>query len=101
VPPGSPPRVLLLDSFASAAIHLKEPGCERLIEALGSAAVVGAPTLLEAAMPLSTRLGRDCRSLLLAFVRQVEAEVMRFTSNIWTRLLQPSCGLGAGVNPAV
>ncbi len=71
---------MVLDSSAIVAIHLKEPGHERLIEAIEKAeiAVVGVPTLLEAAMVLSTRLGQDARPLLFAFVRRLETEVVAF-----------------------
>ncbi len=71
---------MVLDSSAIVAIHLKEPGHDRLIDAIETAeiAVVGAPTLLEAAMVLSTRLGHDARPLLSAFVRRLEAEVVAF-----------------------
>jgi ribonuclease VapC len=71
---------MVLDSSAIIAIHLKEPGYDRLIEAIDKAeiVVVGVPTLLETAMVLSTRLGRDARPLLFAFLRRVEAEVVAF-----------------------
>jgi ribonuclease VapC len=71
---------MVLDSSAIVAIHLKEPGHERLIEAIEKAeiAVVGVPTLLEAAMVLSTLLGQDARPLLFAFVRRLETEVVAF-----------------------
>ncbi len=71
---------LVLDSSVIVAIHLKEPGYERLIEAIENASVVavGVPTLLETAMVLTTRLGQDARPLLAAFLRLVEAEVVAF-----------------------
>lgn len=71
---------MVLDSSAIVAIHLKEPGYERLIDAVEQAdlLVVGAPTLLEAAMVLSARLGKDARPLLRAFLRRMGAEVVPF-----------------------
>lgn len=51
---------MVLDSSAIVAIHLREPGHDRLIEALENAEVLltGAPTLLETAMMLTARLGQ-------------------------------------------
>jgi len=40
--------------------------------------VVGVPTLLEAELVLTTRLGQDARPLLFAFVRRLETEVVAF-----------------------
>jgi uncharacterized protein with PIN domain len=49
---------LVLDSSAIVAIHFKEPGYLRLIEAIEHAGVVavGAPTLLETSMVLTARV---------------------------------------------
>ena len=60
---------MVLDSSTIVAIHLSEPGHDRLIEAIEKAEVVavGIPTLLETGMVLSARLGRDARPLLQAF----------------------------------
>ena len=40
--------------------------------------VVGVPTLLEAELVLTTRLGQDARPLLFAFVRRLETDVVAF-----------------------
>jgi ribonuclease VapC len=71
---------MVLDSSAIVAIHLREPGYERLIDKIDAAevVVVGVPTLLEAAMVLTARLGQDARPILFAFVRRLEAEVVPF-----------------------
>jgi len=71
---------MVLDSSAIIAIHLKEPGHDRMIVAIDHAeiVVVGAPTLLETAMVLTARLGQDSRPLLRAFLRRLEAEVVAF-----------------------
>ncbi len=71
---------MVLDSSAIVAIHFKEPGHERLIEAIdrSEVVVVGVPTLLETAMVLTTRLGQDARPVLFAFVRRLGAEVVAF-----------------------
>lgn len=74
---------MVLDSSAIVAIHLKEPGHERLVEAIDRAPVIviGAPTLLETAMVLTSRLGHDARPLLQTFVRRVDAEVVAFNEH--------------------
>jgi len=71
---------MVLDSSAIVAIHLREPGHERLIERIDAAevVVVGVPTLLETAMVLTARLGQDARPMLFAFLRRLEAEVVPF-----------------------
>jgi len=71
---------MVLDSSAIVAIHLKEPGYERLLAAIEQAEVVavGVPTLLETVMVLTSRLGQDGRPVLFAFLRRVEAEVVAF-----------------------
>jgi ribonuclease VapC len=71
---------MVLDSSAIVAIHLREPGYERLIDKIDAAevVVVGVPTLLEAAMVLTARLGQDARPILFAFVRRLEAEAVPF-----------------------
>lgn len=71
---------MVLDSSALVAIHLREPGCERLIDSAEAAevVVVGAPTLLETAIVLTARLGQDARPGILALLRRMEAEVVPF-----------------------
>ena len=71
---------MVLDTSVIVAIYLKEPGYERLIDAIEKTevVVVGVPTLLETAMVLTTWLGQDARPLLFAFLRRLEAEVVAF-----------------------
>jgi len=93
---------MVLDSSAIIAIHLKEPGYDRLIEAIDKAeiVVVGVPTLLETAMVLSTRLGRDARPLLFAFLRRVEAEVVAFNQEHLDAAVTAFLRFGRGRHPA-
>jgi ribonuclease VapC len=71
---------MVLDSSAIVAVLLKEPGHDRLLETIERAELigVGAPTLLEATMVLTARLGQDARPLLSAFLRRLNAEVIAF-----------------------
>src|ERR1039457_4794109 len=93
---------MVLDSSAIVAIHLKEPGHDRLIEAIDNAevVVVGAPTLLETAMVLTTRLGQDARPTILAFLRRIEAEVVPFNEEHLDAATTAFLRFGRGRHPA-
>jgi ribonuclease VapC len=97
---------MVLDSSAIVAIHLKEPGHERLLAvidvAIGRADVfvVGAPTLLETAMVLTARLGQDARPLVLAFLRSIEAEVVAFNQEHLDSATTAFLRFGRGRHPA-
>jgi len=93
---------MVLDTSAIVAIHLKEPGHDRLIEAIDKSAVVivGVPTLLEAAMVLSTRVGQDARPLLFAFLRRLGAEVVAFNEDHLDAATTAFLRFGRGRHPA-
>jgi ribonuclease VapC len=93
---------MVLDSSAIVAIHLQEPGYERLIEAIDKAdvVVVGVPTLLETAMVLTSRLGQDARPLLFAFLRRLEAEVVAFNQEHLDAATAAFLRFGRGRHPA-
>ena len=93
---------MVLDSSAIVAIHLKEPGYGRLIDAIDHAGlvVVGAPTLLETAMVLSARLNQDARPLLLAFLRRLEVEVIAFNEEHLDAATTAFLRFGRGRHPA-
>jgi ribonuclease VapC len=59
---------------------LAEPDHESALHRMSDATVlgVGAPTVVEAAMVLSSRLRTDARPLLNEFLRETEAEVIPF-----------------------
>lgn len=93
---------MVLDTSVIVAIHLKEPGYERLIEAIDKfeVVVVGVPTLLETAMVLTTRLGQDARPLLFAFLRRLEAEVVAFNEEHLDAAITAFLRFGRGRHPA-
>jgi ribonuclease VapC len=93
---------MVLHSSAIVAVHLKEPGHERLIDAIDHAeiVVVGIPTLLETAMVLSARLSQDARPLLLAFLRRLEAEVVAFNQEHLDSATTAFLRFGRGRHPA-
>ena len=93
---------LVLDRSAIVAILLKEPGYERLLERIEQAEflAVGAPTLLETSMVLSTRLRQDPRLLLAAFLSRIEAEVVPFSAEHQDAATSAFLRFGRGRHPA-
>jgi ribonuclease VapC len=93
---------MVLDSSAIVAIHLREPGHERLIERIDAAevVVVGVPTLLETVMVLTARLGQDARPMLAAFLRRLEAEVIPFNEEHLDAAAGAFMRFGRGRHPA-
>ncbi|HZU28018.1 MAG TPA: type II toxin-antitoxin system VapC family toxin [Bryobacteraceae bacterium] len=93
---------MVLDTSSIVALHLKEAGYERLIEAIEGARVilVGAPTVLESAMVLSSRMGQDARSLLFAFLRRIEAEIVPFSEEHVHAATTAFLRFGRGRHPA-
>jgi ribonuclease VapC len=97
---------VVLDSSAIVAIHLKEPGCERLLDVIDTAVgksealVIGVPTLLETAMILTARLGRDARPLLSVFLRRIDAEVVAFQQEHLDAAMMAFLRFGRGRHPA-
>ena len=71
---------MVLDTSAIVAIHLREPGHERLIDRIEVAevVVVGVPTVLETAMVLTARLGQDARPMVFALLRRLDAAITAF-----------------------
>jgi ribonuclease VapC len=93
---------LVLDSSAIVAIHLKEPGYERLLAAIEAADLIlaGAPTLLETTMVLTTRLKTDARPVLLAFLRRLNVEVIPFNEEHLDAATAAFLRFGRGRDPA-
>ena len=62
---------MILDTSVIVAISLREPGYEQLVDRLRSADTIGigTPTLVEAGMVLSARLGVEPQALLDRFLR--------------------------------
>lgn len=74
---------MILDTSAIVAVILQEPDYESLLERIAGAATVavGAPTLAEAALVLSSRLGRDARGVLARFLQEGAIAVIPFTES--------------------
>ena len=73
---------LILDSSAILAIILQQPGYERALDRIGNAGSigVGTPTVVETAIVLSAKMGRDARSRINDFLREAEADLIPFTT---------------------
>lgn len=93
---------MVLDTSAIVAIHLREPGHERLIDRIDVAevVVVGVPTLLETAMVLTARLGQDARPMVFALLRRMEAEVVPFNEEHLDAAITAFIRFGRGRHPA-
>jgi len=76
----SPERALIVDSSAILAAMLAEAAAGQVLERLGAAFSIGiaAPTLVEAAIVLSSKLGKDARPRLNEFLREAEVEILPF-----------------------
>ena len=93
---------MVLDSSAIIAIHLQEPGYEELLHRIEEAPmiVVGAPTLFETAVVLTSRLGYDSRPLLLGFLRRLSAEIVPFGEEHGDAATVAFLRFGRGRHPA-
>ncbi len=77
---------MVLDTSTIVALVLKEPGHERLAVLIDQAqeVLVGAPSLVEAAMVLSSRMRQDARPVLQVVLRHVRATVVPFDNDhVW------------------
>lgn len=73
---------MIVDSSALVAIALREPRCDRLLDAIAAAPRgigVGAPTLVETSIVLSARLGCDARGLVGRLLLEGDIAIVPFT----------------------
>jgi ribonuclease VapC len=92
----------VLDSSAIVAILMAEPGYEELLDKIGDAdlVAVGAPTLVETGLVLSSRLERDARSFLVDFLRDFQVEVVPLTDDHVSIAIGAFLRYGKGRHPA-
>lgn len=93
---------MIVDTSAMLAILLKEQGHERLVALLGKADAigVGAPTLAEAGIVLTARLGPVGMSMLGRLIQECGAIVVPFGSAHWTVAVDAFDRFGKGRHPA-
>ncbi len=93
---------MILDSSAIVTVFLREKGSDRVLDALETADVcrVGAPTLVETAMVLTSRLGDDGRTMLLSLLQEVNVDVLSFGDAHWRIAQSAFVRYGKGRHPA-
>ena len=93
---------MILDSSAIVGIVLREPGFETLVGkvARAEALAVGAPTLAEAGIVLTARLGRDARGLLQGLLREWDAATVAFGEEHWREAVTAYDRFGRGRHQA-
>lgn len=93
---------MILASSAILEILLRGSLCDRMLLAMEGAPLVavGAPTLVESGMVLSSRLKRDFRLVLHDFVTAAGVEVIPFASEHYTSALQAFDRFGKGRHAA-
>lgn len=93
---------MILDASAVVAIGLREPGYDRLLDTLGQASRlgIGAPSLVEAGIVLSARMGTDPRGLLARFLLEGDVAVVPCTDAHFGTALDAWLRYGRGRHPA-
>lgn len=93
---------MILDSSAVVTLILGEPEAERLLPRLAAATelAIGAPTLVEATIALSHRLGPVASSLIERFLGELAVAVLAFEERHWRQAIEASRRFGKGRHPA-
>lgn len=93
---------MILDSSALVAIALDKPDREALVAKINAAdtVAIGAPTLVEAGIVLSSRIGEDAGYLLAALLEAVDAVVIEFGPRHWQVAVTAWWRFGKGRHPA-
>ncbi len=93
---------MILDTSAILAVLLAEQDSGRLLRRIADSPVVaaGAPTILETALVLSSRLPRNARGLLNDFLREADIEIIPFTHDHYYAALDAFERYGKGRHPA-
>lgn len=92
---------MIVDSSALVAIVLREPGWETVVDTLSSGpAGAGTPTLAEAGVVLTAKLGPRGRSLLGRVVQEARIAVVPFTDEHWPLAIDAYARFGKGRHAA-
>ena len=93
---------MILDSSAVVSLLTEEIGHEEVVRRASAASMlaVGTPTLVETAMVLFSRLGKDSRRLLDDFLREMEVEMIPFTEEHYEVAMDAFERFGKGRHPA-
>jgi ribonuclease VapC len=93
---------MILDTSAIVAVFLKEPGADTLLAKLGSAGTIaiGAPTLVEAGIILTARVGDEAQALLSQFMTEFGVETVPFGDAHWRAAVDAYRRFGKGRHKA-
>jgi ribonuclease VapC len=93
---------VILDSSALVAIVLDEPEREELVTRINAAPTiaVAAPTLAEAGIVLSARIGRDAGAVLDELLAAADAVVIEFGARHWHEAVSAWWRFGKSRHPA-
>ena len=91
---------MVLDSSAVVAIFKQEQGHEILEQKIDRAEtiLIGAPTLVEAAIVLARQTSRDQRALLEAYLRRIDARIVDFSEDHYAVAGEAFLRFGRGFN---
>jgi ribonuclease VapC len=93
---------VILDASALVAIALDEPERAALVAKINEAetVAVGAPTLVEAGLVLSSRAALDASAVLAELVAAADAVVVEFGPRHWREAVSAWWRFGKGRHPA-
>ena len=93
---------MILDTSAIVAIATEEPGCLDLIDKLNEAPTlaIGAPTLVETALVLRSRLAREPRAFVERFLSDWHVTVIPFGEDHWKAAADGHTRYGRGRHKA-
>jgi ribonuclease VapC len=93
---------VIVETSALVAVVLQEPGYRRLLEAMAAAPArgVGTPSLAEAGLVLSSRLGRDAEPLLTRLLEQLDVVPVAFGEQHRAEAVRAFRRFGRGRHPA-
>lgn len=93
---------MILDSSVLVAIALDEPERASLVAKINAAesVAVGAPTLVEAGIVLSARLGQDAGELVAELLAASDAVVIEFGPSHWREAVSAWRRFGKSRHPA-
>ena len=93
---------MILDTSAIVAILLTEPGYGALVDAIETQfeVGVGAPTLLETAMVLTSRRGAPAKTTVARFRDEMRVQTIAFDEVHWEAAYRAFLRFGKGRHPA-
>ena len=93
---------MIVDASAILAIFFQESGFEEIFHKLinASEAAIGAPTLVECGIVLSSRMGQDGRGMLARFIDEIDLVIIPFTETHYQSAVGAWIKYGKGRHPA-